>query len=159
MTGAADIQTVVFGLDGELFGLPVALVREILDFRDAFRVPEGPDWLTGLIDVRGEVVPMVDLRRRLGLATAEPTVTTRILVVNAIFGDRSLTLGLVVDRVLDVSTFTAAEREPTPDIGVRWNSAHIDGLVRRNGQFVMLLDAGSIFGADATHFDCLPKAA
>ncbi len=149
MTARADVQAVVFGLDRELFALPVALVREILDLRDAFRVPEGPGWLRGLVDVRGQVVPMVDLRLRLGLAAAEATLATRILVVDVALDDRTITLGLVVDRVLDVSAFAADTIEGAPEIGVRWPSGYIAGVVRRDGGFVLLLDAPVLFAAQA----------
>lgn len=151
MTARADVQAVVFGLDRELFALPVALVREILDLRDAFRVPEGPGWLRGLVDVRGQAVPMVDLRLRLrlGLAAAEATLATRILVVDVALDDRTITLGLVVDRVLDVSAFAADTIEGAPEIGVRWPSGYIAGVVRRDGGFVLLLDAPVLFAAQA----------
>ena len=82
MSGASDIQVVVFGLGDEEFALPVATVREILDHRNAYRVPHAPDWFLGLTGVRGDSVPMVDLRVRLGLSPVEPTLTTRVLVVD-----------------------------------------------------------------------------
>jgi purine-binding chemotaxis protein CheW len=148
MTGGADIQAVVFSLGGEMFALPVGTVREILDHRAAFRMPQGPPWFAGLIDVRGEAVPMVDLRIRLGLAAAEIGVTTRILVIDVPLDDRPLKLGLLVDRVLDVASFAWSTIETAPDIGVRWRSDYIDGVVRRQDGFVVLLAAASIFSAE-----------
>lgn len=150
MSTGNDIQVVVFGLGEEEFALPVGCVREILDHHAAFRVPHAPAWLLGLIDVRGTSVPVVDLRTRLGLASAATTLATRILVVDLALGDgRSLTLGLVVDRVLDVSTFDAARIEAAPDVGVRWHSTFIRGILRRAAGFVVLLDLPSVFAADA----------
>jgi purine-binding chemotaxis protein CheW len=154
-TPARDVQAVVFELAGEAFALPVGTVREILDYRDGFRMPHGPDWLAGLIDVRGEAIAMLDLRIRLGMPAAAVSETTRVLVVDVPAGDgagggRTLTLGLVVDRVLDVADFAAASIETTPDIGVRWRFAHIDGVVRRPDGFVVLLAASKILaGEDA----------
>jgi len=145
---AADVQAVVFGLGEETFALPVGTVREILDHRDAFRVPNGPEWLLGLADVRGESVPMVDLRVRLGMAVAATTMATRILVVDAALGARVLTLGLVVDRVLDVSVFTPADVEDVPDIGIRWQSDYIQGVVRRQGGFILLLNLTRVVAAE-----------
>lgn len=93
--GDQDIQVVVFGLGEEEFGLPVASVREILDHRTAYRVPNAPAWFLGLTDVRGLSVPMVDLRVRLGLMPAEATLATRILVVDVPTpGGEPLSLGL-----------------------------------------------------------------
>lgn len=138
------IQAVTFGLGEEVFAIPVTLVREILDWREPFRVPNGPEWLLGLTDVRGEGVPTVDLRSRLGLAAAGVTHTTRALVVEVAIGDRRITLALVVDRVLDVVEFDAGEIEPAPDIGIRWASDYIRGVVRRPTGFVLLIDLASI---------------
>ncbi|MBN2972183.1 chemotaxis protein CheW [Roseomonas aeriglobus] len=146
-----DVQVVVFGLGEEEFGLPVTSVREILDHRTAYRVPNAPAWFLGLTDVRGQSVPMVDLRVRLGLAAVEPTLATRILVVEvAVAGREPLLLGLVVDRVLDVSTFAADAVEASPDIGGRWRSEQIEAILRRGGGFVALLDAARLFGADGS---------
>jgi purine-binding chemotaxis protein CheW len=159
MTAPGEMQAVLFGLGEEVFAVPVTLVREILDHRDAFRIPHGPDWLLGLIDVRGEAVPTVDLRLRLGLAPAAPTLTTRVLVVDLPLADRTLTLGLVVDRVLDVSSFAAGRVEAKPDIGVRWKSEYLRGIVRRDEGFVVLLDVAAIFEGDDDVARLLPVAA
>lgn len=166
VSARGDVQAVVFNLGGETFALPVGTVREILDHRDAFRMPQGPAWLAGLIEVRGEAIPMVDLRVRLGMATAAIGVTTRVLVVDvpvgagtADGGARQLTLGLIVDRVLDVASFPAAAIETTPDIGVRWRSDYIDGVVRRPDGFVVLLAAGPIFSGDDDALADLDRAA
>ncbi|HET9511430.1 MAG TPA: chemotaxis protein CheW [Sphingomonas sp.] len=148
MSGGGDVQAVVFGLGREMFALPVGSVREILDHRDASAIPHGPSWLIGLTDVRDQAVPMVDLRVRLGLAAADVTLATRVLVVDVPIGGRVLTLGLVVDRVLDVSSFAAAEIEETPDIGVRWRSEYIEGVVRRPDGFVVLLATNGIFSSE-----------
>ncbi len=144
-----DIQVVVFGLGEEEFALPVTTVREILDHRNAYRVPHAPDWFLGLTDVRGTSVPMVDLRVRLGLAPAEVTLTTRILVVDMPGSDGTpIALGLVVDRVLDVSTFAADAIEGSPELGGRWRSQQIEAILRRGAGFVALLDPVRLFGAE-----------
>jgi purine-binding chemotaxis protein CheW len=148
MTPAANIQAVVFNLGGETFALPVGTVQEILDYREAFQMPQGPEWLAGLIDVRGEAIPMVDLRVRLGLTAAAIGATTRILVVGVDTGERLLTLGLIVDRVLDVASFSADAIDTTPDIGIRWRSDYIEGIVRGPTGFVVLLAPAQIFQAE-----------
>lgn len=145
------MQVVVFCLDAERFGLPVAIVREILDWREVSRLPSAPDWMLGLADVRGTSVPVVDLRIRLGMPAVEPTLATRILILDVPTGERTLTLGVVIDRVLSVSSFDAGQVEPSPDIGVRWRSDFITGVVRSDDAFVVLFDATRIFTAqDAT---------
>jgi len=155
------VQAVTFGLGAECFAIPVTLVREILDYRETFRIPNGPAWLLGLTDVRGQGVPTVDLRTRLGLPLAEVTPATRILVIDAPLDGRVLTLGLVVDRVLDVSSFTQAQMEAAPDIGINWPSDYILGVVRRDDGFVVLIDVEHIFSdsSDAALLTSIPKAA
>jgi len=148
VTTDSTMQAVTFALGAECFAIPVTLVREILDYSEAFHIPNAPVWLQGITEVRGQGVPTVDLRARLGLATAEPTLTTRILVVDVPLSGRTVTLGLVVDKVLDVSTFAAEQIEAAPDIGVRWGSDYILGVVRRDAGFTVLMDVAQIFSRD-----------
>lgn len=147
MTGGPDIQVVTFGLGAEIFAVPVSLVREILDYRETFRIPNGPDYLLGLTEMRDQGVTTIDFRLRLGLPRAEPTPATRILVVDVPLADRTLVLGLVVDRVLEVSSIHTDQLEAAPDIGVRWPSDYISGVVKREGGFVVLVDMTKIFSA------------
>ena len=138
--GAAEGQYVTFSLGDEVFAAPVGLVREILTYEAPSRIPNGPDYLLGLTDVRGRGVPTADLRIRLGMAPVEPTLNTRILVLDIPLEDRVLSLGLVADRVFEVTAFTADQIEPSPDIGVKWRSDYISGVVRRDDGFVVLID-------------------
>ena len=145
-----DAQFVTFSLGEEVFALPVSIVREILDFRVPFKIPNGPQYLMGLTDVRGQGVPTIDLRVRLGLPSAEATPHTRVLVVDVALADRVLPIGLVADRVYEVTPFDADQIEQAPDIGIRWNSAYISGVVRRAQGFVVLIDLPRLFSeADA----------
>ncbi|WP_267435120.1 chemotaxis protein CheW [Sphingomonas sp. GM_Shp_1] len=148
MSEGASVQAVTFGLGDEVFAVSVTLVREILDYAPAFRVPNGPGWLLGLTDVRGQGVPTVDLRARLGLASAEPTLSTRVLIVDVPLADRIVSLGLVVDRVLAVTTFAAERLEPAPDIGMRWRSDYIEGVVREPDGFVVVINVAEIFSRE-----------
>ena len=139
------LQTIVFGIGDELFALPIGVVREILDYRTGFRVPTAPDWLIGLCDVRGQSVPMVDFRICLGLPPIVATLTTRVLVFEADTGGaRPLDIGLVVDRVVDVSEWAREAIEPVPDTGTAWRSRHVTSVLRRDGDFVGLLDLRGI---------------
>lgn len=145
MSGGGETQYVTFSMGDEVFAAPVTLVREILDYREAFRIPNGPDYLLGLTDVRGRGVPTVDLRLRLGLPQTIPTPHTRILVLDVPLEDRTLSLGLVTDRVFEVVPFRDDQIEAAPDIGVRWRSEYIAGVVRREAGFVVLIDLGRLF--------------
>ena len=142
---SSDSQFVTFSLDNEVFAVPVSVVREILDHEDAFKIPHGPEYLLGLRDVRGQGVPVIDLRLRLGMTKTEKTPHTRALVLDVPIGEKILTLGLVADRVFEVIPFRSDEIEGAPDIGVRWPSDYIAGVVRRNGGFVVIVDLARLF--------------
>jgi purine-binding chemotaxis protein CheW len=160
MSGAAEGQYVAFGLGDEVFAAPVGLVREILTYQAPSRIPNGPDYLLGLTDVRGRGVPTADLRIRLGMTPVEPTLNTRILVLDIPLEDRVLSLGLVADRVSEVAAFTADEIEPSPDIGVNWRSDYISGVVRRDDGFVVLIDlVGLLSTNEVAALDSVSRAA
>ncbi|MEW9616545.1 chemotaxis protein CheW [Shinella sp. S4-D37] len=142
---SSESQFVTFSLDNEVFAVPVSVVREILDHEDAFKIPHGPEYLLGLRDVRGQGVPVIDLRLRLGMTRTEKTPHTRALVLDVPIGEKILTLGLVADRVFEVIPFRSDEIEGAPDIGVRWPSDYIAGVVRRNGGFVVIVDLARLF--------------
>lgn len=140
MAAAQDLQLVTLGLGREVFAVPVEYVREILDFQAPSAIPEGPPYLLGLTDVRGRGTPTLDLRVKLGMPASEPTLATRVLVLDVPVDGRILSLGLVADRVIEVIAVAADALEPAPDIGVTWRSDYIRGIVRRDGGFVILFD-------------------
>ncbi len=153
---AGDRQFVTLGIDREVFAVPVEAVIEILDMRPIFRIPDAPAHLLGLIDVRGRSVPVVDLRVRLGLPSAAAGAATRILVLEVPAGNRRLVLGLLVDRVFEVTALDGVGVEPPPEIGADWRSDVIDGVGRRGDGFVILFNVARLFGPDelrASAFD------
>jgi purine-binding chemotaxis protein CheW len=145
-----EAQFVTFSLGDEVFAVPVEVVREILDYEEAFKIPNGPDYLLGLRNVRGQGVPTIDLRLKLGLTKTVPTHNTRVLVLDVPMNDRTLTLGLVADRVYEVTPFRRDQIESAPDIGVRWRSDYIAGVVRRDTGFVVLIDLARLLSSDDT---------
>ncbi|WP_105440172.1 chemotaxis protein CheW [Neorhizobium sp. T25_13] len=140
-----ESQFVTFSLGDEIFAVPVEVVREILDHEEPFKIPHGPEYLLGLRDVRGQGVPVIDLRLRLGLTRTVKTPHTRILVLDVPVADRVLVLGLVADRVFEVVPFRKEQIETAPDIGVRWRSDYIAGVVRRESGFVVVVDLARLF--------------
>jgi purine-binding chemotaxis protein CheW len=143
-------QYVTFSLGEEVFAVPVDVVREILDHEDAFKIPHGPDYLLGLRDVRGQGVPVIDLRLRLGMSKTIKTSHTRILVLDIPLGEKALALGLVADKVFEVTPFSLDQIETAPDIGISWNSSYIAGVVRREGDFVVIIDLAQLFSGEAS---------
>lgn len=145
---AAEAQFVTFSLGEEVFAVPVEVVREILDHEEAFRIPNGPDYLLGLRDVRGSGVPVIDLRLRLGLTRTVPTPHTRVLVLDVPVEGRTLSLGMVADRVYEVTPFRHDRIEGAPDIGIRWRSDYIAGVVRRENGFVVIIDLARLLSRE-----------
>lgn len=149
-SNSSESQYVTFALGDEVFAVEVEIVREILDYEDAFKIPNGPDYLLGLRDVRGHGVPTIDLRLKLGLSRTVPTPHTRVLVLDIPLSDRLLTLGMVADRVFEVVPFRRDQIEKAPDIGTRWQSDYIRGVVRRETGFVVIIDLASLLSASDT---------
>ena len=143
--GANEKQFVTFSLGRQIFAVPVSVVREILDHEEPARLPQGPDFLLGLRDVRGQGVPVIDLRMKLGMSSTARTQDTRILVLDVPVGERSLPLGLVADRVFEVATLDLATVSPAPEVGVDWASDYIAGVILKEDGFVVIVDVGRLF--------------
>jgi purine-binding chemotaxis protein CheW len=143
-----DAQFVTLGIDNEVFGVPVGTVLEILDMTPVFRIPDAPLHVAGLIDLRGHAVPVIDLRVRLGLPAAPMTPSTRILVLDVAVRDKRLVLGMIADRVFEVTSLDAGTIGPPPDIGTAWRCDYISGVGRRGDGFVIILDLPRLLSTD-----------
>jgi purine-binding chemotaxis protein CheW len=147
---ASEAQFVSLGIGAEVFAVPVTAVLEILDMRPAFRIPEAPAHMLGLIDLRGRSVPVIDLRGKLGLPPVPPTESTRILVLEVDLGDRRVVLGLVADRVIEVMGLASSDIEPPPDVGTRWRSDYIAGIGHVGSNFAVIFDLPKFFSNEDT---------
>ncbi|MDR3535666.1 MAG: chemotaxis protein CheW [Acetobacteraceae bacterium] len=143
-----EAQFVTLGIEQETFAVPVETVREILDMRPMFRIPEAPAHVAGLIDMRGQAVPVIDLRVKLGLPAMPPTGTTRILVLDVPMPGRRLALGLIADRVFEVASIERGMIAPPPDIGSGWRCDYIHGVARRGDRLVVIFDLSRLLSSD-----------
>ncbi len=151
---ANNVQYVTLGIAGELLAIPVDRVREILELQQISQLPGAPAILLGMIDVRGQSVPVIDLRLKLGFIPREDDSGTRIMVISAPIGGRDALIGVKVDCVHEVSVLDSDTLEPPPEAAVEWRAEHIAGVGRRNGQFVTVLNFERVFGAeDISVFD------
>jgi len=144
---AGAAQFVTLGLDREIFAVPVDTVREILDMRPVSRLPHAPPFMMGMIDVRGQAVPIIDLRIKLGMKPVPPDEMTRILVLDIPLNGKSRAMGLVADRVFEVADLDERTMETPPEVGTRWNSDYIQAVGRRNGAFVIIFDLAHLFSS------------
>eukprot|EP00873_Tetraselmis_striata_P032125 jgi/Tetstr1/452389/TSEL_039425.t1 len=143
---AEQIQYVTLGVAEEIFAAPVATVQEILDMLPIARLPRAPENLLGMIDVRGKGVPVLDLRLTLGMAPANDTENTRIVVLTIKGPEGPVTLGLRTDKVFEVTVLDAETLDPAPAISTGWSGHCIAGIGRRNGKFVTVLDLDGLLG-------------
>ena len=133
-------QYLTLGLDQETFGIHIRHVREILDMGPISALPHAPDFLLGMIDVRGSGYPVVDLRLKLGLPRAQQTPATRIIILDVPVNGRRTGVGFVADRVFEVTGLDKGELEPAPEVGGRWQSNYIGGIGRKGSTFVVIFD-------------------
>jgi purine-binding chemotaxis protein CheW len=135
-------------LDGEAYGISVKKVREIIRLEKITAVPQLPDYVRGVINLRGRVVPVMDLRTKLGLQ-ARCDDRTCIIVVHINGGtEKSIVMGLIVDRVEEVANLTADQISTVPEFGCRIDASCLMGMAKVNGQVKTLLDIDRVISAD-----------
>ncbi|MDR3471505.1 MAG: chemotaxis protein CheW [Devosia sp.] len=144
---AEKAQYVTLGVADELFAAPVERVHEILDMRQIARLPQAPHNLLGMIDVRGQGVPVIDLRLTLGLESAVDNQNTRIIVLAVETLDGEAMMGLRTDRVFEVTVLDGLDLDPPPKVSGSWSGNCIAGIGRRNGAFVTVLDLDRLLGS------------
>ncbi len=146
------VQYVTFGVAENLFAAPVHHVREILDLTPIASLPRAPSELLGMIDVRGKSVPVIDLRLLLEMPAGSDTAQTRIIVIDARGGGIDRAIGLKTDRVLEVTQLDDEILEAPPAYSGDWNEGAIEGIGRRQGAFVTVLNVERLFaGFDVSH--------
>ena len=129
-----------FRLGKEEFGIQVLKVREIMGVQDITRVPHTPPHIKGVINLRGKVIPVIDLRVKFGLAETEYTQRTCIIVVQVRLGNDSVMMGIIVDGVSEVANLTAGEIEDTPEFGEDVSSPYLLGMAKTKNGVKILLD-------------------
>jgi purine-binding chemotaxis protein CheW len=137
---AETAQYLTLGLDGETFGIGIRNVREILDMRPIAKIPHAPNFLLGMIDVRGSSYPIVDLRTKLDLPNVPATEATRIIILDVPMNNKFVGVGFVADCVFEVTGIDESQIEPPPSVGGRWRSDYLAGIGRKGDGFVILFD-------------------
>jgi purine-binding chemotaxis protein CheW len=138
-----------FALAAEEYGLPVLKVREIIKMMDITAVPQVPEFVKGVINLRGKVIPVVDLRLKFGFPVQEYTDRTSIIVVEVAVGDVRILTGIVVDAVSEVLNIAAEEIEPTPDFGGQVRTDYMKGIAKVKGTVKILLDLDRVLGGES----------
>jgi purine-binding chemotaxis protein CheW len=141
-------QYLTFNLGEESFALDVAHVREILEFTTVTKIPQTPDFMRGVINLRGSVVPVMDMRAKFNLSMVEKTIDTCIIVVEVSLGEETTILGALVDSVQEVFELEPDQIEPAPKIGTGFKTEFIKGMGKRDERFIIILDIDRVFSED-----------
>ncbi len=134
-----------FQLGGEMFATDVGKVLEILELCPITKVPRSPEYMRGVINLRGKVLPVLDTRIKFGLNAAEDNVDTCIIVLDVNMDGGVIQLGALVDSVEEVLKLSAGDIEPPPSLGSRFNPEYMLGMVKQDDAFIMILNVDKVF--------------
>jgi purine-binding chemotaxis protein CheW len=148
MAPAGGGKYLTFALGREEYGLPVMKVREIIKVMDITHVPQVAPYVLGVINLRGKVIPVIDLRRKFGFPAEDHTERTCIIVAEVALSSSTVMMGVVVDSVSEVVSVTAGDIEQTPDFGGQQASDYLLGLAKVKGGVKILLDLDRVLGTD-----------
>lgn len=140
-----EMEVLTFNLHGETFALEAVRVQEILDMLPETRVPGAERFVDSVINFRGRVIPLADLRLAFGMEATEATIDSRIVVIELDLKGETTLIGLRTDKVNEVTTLAKGASEPPPSVGMRWRPDYIDGLFKRGGEFIILPNLQAIF--------------
>jgi purine-binding chemotaxis protein CheW len=140
-------QYLTFTLDGEVFALEISKVLEVLDYTAITRVPRVPNFLLGVINLRGSVVPVVDLRLKFGMTRTENTVNTCIIITEVSVANESRIIGTLVDSVKEVIDLRNDDLGPAPKIGMRLDIECVKGVGKYDG-LIIILDIDRVFSVN-----------
>ncbi|MBW6527456.1 chemotaxis protein CheW [Sphingomonas sp. RHCKR7] len=139
-----ELEVLTFDVGGESFAVEAVLVRELVELLPETAVPGAPALVDAMVNFRGRIVPVADLRAAFAMPAAGATADSRIIVVELTVADETLLLGLRADRVHEVATLTEASSEDAPSVGVRWPRAYVRRLVRWRDDVIVLPDLVAI---------------
>ncbi len=143
------LPVLTLGLADEIFAIETARVHEVLDFVPITRIPNSQPFIRGLINVRGKVITVTDLRVKFGMTSVEPTRDTRIVIAEVMMAGETVTVGAIADRVYEATELPMALMEEAPKIGMRWRSELIQAIGKRNNQFIIVANLDQVFSASS----------
>ncbi len=141
-------QYLTFTLDAQIYAIKISQVREVLDLTKITKVPRMPEFMRGVINLRGGVVPVVDLRRKLNIGMGEDTVDTCIIILEITVDEDTAIIGAISDSVKEVITLEAHEIEPAPKLGTRLDTEFITGMSKIDDEFIIILNVAKVFSVD-----------
>jgi len=144
-TASQTNQCLTFVMDQELFAVEIDSVREVLELTTITRVPRTPDFMRGVINLRGNAVPVVDMRRKFGMSRVEDTINTCIIILEIVYDGEAALMGTLVDAVREVIEIRPEDIQPAPRMGTSVASDFIKGMGRQGDEFIIILDIQKLF--------------
>jgi len=149
-TETSAMRALTLRLQDEIFAVEAGSVREILDLVPLTEVPNAPAFVCGLINVRGRVVPLADLRVVFDMARPKPDQDTRVVVLEVEIDGEATIAGILADKVHDVTDIDAVLIQDAPRVGMRWRPEFVSGVARRDGGFVIIPNLNRIFSVQGS---------
>ncbi len=141
-------QYLTFTVSEEVYALNVLNVREVLEFSQISKVPRMPNFMRGIINLRGSIVPVIDLKLKFGMGQTEKTIDTSIIVCEMVLEEETIVMGLLTDSVREVIDLDENEIEPTPYVGAKIDTAFILGMGKKDDEFLIILNMEKILTAN-----------
>ena len=141
-------QYLSFNLDDEIFAMDISKVREVLEFKSVTKVPQTPDFMRGVINLRGSVVPVIDLKKKFGMGETQKAVNTCVIITDVILDDETIVLGAMADSVEEVFDLEPENIEPAPRIGTHMNTEFLKGMGKKGDEFMLILDINKVFTSE-----------
>ncbi|MEI6986383.1 MAG: chemotaxis protein CheW [Rhodospirillaceae bacterium] len=142
------VQVLTLGLGGEIFAIETERVHEVLDLIPITRVPNSRPFIKGLINVRGRVITVTDLRTKFGMGPSQSTQDSRIVVAEVQVMGQPTLVGALADRVFEATELPAAAMEEVPRLGMRWRAEFIRAIGKRGDDFIIIADIDQVFAAE-----------
>ena len=144
---ALEGKYLTFNLKEEIYGINVRWIMQIIAIPDIIQIPKTPDFVRGVINLRGKIVPVMDLRARFSLPENQYNDRTSIIVIEMLKGTEEFNIGLIVDKVLEVIDIDKSEIEDSPSFGVDFDSQFIDAMAKMKGRVITLLAINRILSS------------
>ena len=162
MADAETIETTLYltlGLENELLAIEVAKVREVLDLCAITPVPRTPSFMRGVINLRGAVIPVIDLRNKFSMSHTESSIDARIVVMEINMDGNETVAGVLTDAVHDVIEMDHDKIDASPESGTRWRREFIKGIGKHEENFILLLDMDRVFSGTemSSAIDSVPE--
>lgn len=141
-------QYLTFTISDEKYAFNVLNTREVLNFTNVSKVPKMPEYMRGIINLRGSIVPVIDLKLKFGMGITEKSVNSSVVVCEMVLDDKILVMGLLTDSVQEVISLNRESIDDTPYVGANIDTSFIEGMGKRDDEFIIILNMKKIFSAN-----------